>query len=158
MLRQASVPDLTAGRLSRSDGLVVIAMRTYPRQVTRTARDEYLIDLSPDPALFRDFKEAERRLADHDAAFTEVDYENRFTLSGTAMIELERLCRAADDRDVFLVCQCAPGQRCHRERLLMIARQAFDAPAEDPRNVYPKFAARLASATPVEGRRPTRYP
>jgi uncharacterized protein YeaO (DUF488 family) len=158
MLRQASVPDLTAGRVSRRDGLVVVAMRTYPRPVKKEARDEYLIDLSPDAGLFRDFKDAERRLGDHDRAFAEVDYENRFTLSGSAMIELERLARAAGERDVFLVCQCAVGQRCHRELLLLTARHAFDAEAETPRHAYPTYMARLAAAPPTEGRRPSRYP
>lgn len=158
MLRQASVPDLTAGRVSRKDGLVVIAMRTYPRNVTKTARDEYLIDLSPEPELFRDFRAAFERTRDHEGAFADVDYEGRFTLSSSGMIELERLAKASHDRDVFLVCQCAVGERCHRELLLLAARAAFDAPAEQPRNAYPAFAKRLAAAPPVGGRRPGRYP
>lgn len=152
MLKQASTADLKAKQVSRADGLVVIAMRTYPRQVTKGERDEYLVDLSPDPALFREFKEAERRLGDHDAAFAAVRYEERFQLGSSALADLRRLSRAAGDRDVFLVCQCAIGQRCHRELLLLAARQAFDAVADSPLNDYPVFGQRLATATPVEAR------
>ena len=138
--------------MTRARGLIVIAMRTYPRQITKLQRDEYLVDLSPDPQLFRDFKEAERRLGDHDAAFAEVGYERRFQLGSSALSELARLARLAQDRDVFLVCQCTVGQRCHRELLLMCARHAFAADAEAPRNGYPEFAARLERATPPEAR------
>ena len=152
MLKQASTADLKAGTVTRAAGLVVVAMRTYPRQITRTQRDEYLVDLSPDPQLFRDFKDAERRLGDHDLAFAEVGYERRFQLNSSALSDLARLARAAQDRDVFLVCQCAVGQRCHRELLLMCARRGFEADAEAPRNAYPEFAARLERAPPPEPR------
>lgn len=152
MLKQASTADLKAKTVSRADGLIVIAMRTYPRQITKLERDEYVVDLSPDAALFRDFKDAERALGDHDQAFAEVRYEERFVLGSGALAELRRLARAAEERDVYLVCQCAMGQRCHRELLLMGARHAFDAPADLPRNAYPIFAKRLAEACPVEAR------
>lgn len=157
MLHQASAGEVHDGTLSRRDGLIAITMRTYPRQIRKDQRDEYLVDLSPEPALFRDFKEAERRLGDHDAAFAEVDYERRFTLGGTALIDLERLAKAARDRDVFLVCQCAKGMRCHRELLLLIARHAFDAEVGRVAHAYPVFAERLA-ASPLPHGRISRYP
>lgn len=152
MLRQASTADLTAGRVTRKGGLVVVTMRTYPRQITKAMRDEYIVDLSPDPALFRAFKDAERRLFDHDGAFGQVGYEARFYLGSSGVSELSRLARIAGERDVYLICQCAVGQRCHRELLLLSARHAFDADAEAPSNAYPGFEARLARTAQPEGR------
>lgn len=157
MLRQASVAELKKGTVSRKGGHVVIAMRTYPRQVTKLERDEYIVDLSPEPALFREFKECERRTGDHDAAFAEVRYEQRFALGSTALSELARMSKLAAERDVYLICQCARGARCHRELLLLAARHAFDADAEPPLNAYPEFTARLERALPPEGRT-ARYP
>jgi hypothetical protein len=69
MLKQATVTDLTMGRISRDDGHIVITMRRYPRFVNRKLRDEYLTCMSPDVKLFEAWLTAKRKHDDHDGAF-----------------------------------------------------------------------------------------
>jgi uncharacterized protein YeaO (DUF488 family) len=144
MLYQASVQDLRDGRVNRERGLVVVTMRKYPRGLAREKRDLYRPDLAPDAELFADFKRLEGELGNHDQAFIAADYETRFRLTRTSLHELEELCEKAADQDVFLICQCSIGQRCHRELLLLLARHHFGVEIEGPKNEYPKFVERLA--------------
>jgi uncharacterized protein YeaO (DUF488 family) len=145
MLCQASVQNLRDGLVNRERGLVVITMRKYPRGLAREKRDLYRPNLSPDATLFAEFKELEKKLLDHNQAFIAADYESRFRLTRTSLHELGELCEMAQTQDVFLVCQCAIGQRCHRELLLLLARHHFEVSVEDPKNAYPKFVERLSA-------------
>lgn len=143
MLKQASVPDLIMDRVNRDKGYVVITMRRYPRFVARKLRDEYLTTMSPEAKLHEDWLSAKRRYRDHNGAFARVNYEKRFSVSEQGWADLERLCRLARRKTVYLVCQCHVGNRCHREMLLILAREVFGAPAEEPRNDYPEFRKRI---------------
>lgn len=143
MLRQASVSDLTMDRVNRDQGYIVITMRRYPRFVRRELRDEYLTSMSPDPKLHETWLSAKRRYRDHNGAFGRVHYEKRFEVSEPGWADLERLCRLARRKTVYLVCHCRVGDRCHREMLLLLAREIFGAPAEEPRNDYPEFRGRF---------------
>lgn len=143
MLRQASVSDLITDRVSVEKGYVVITMRRYPRFVGRPLRNEYLTCMSPEPKLFADWLSAKRRHQDHDGAFRRARFEERFSVDEEGLAHLERLSRMAADRDVFLICQCPTGQRCHREFLLILAKKLFRANAEKPANPYPVFQARV---------------
>jgi uncharacterized protein YeaO (DUF488 family) len=146
MLKQATVSDLITGRVSRDDAYVVITMRRYPRFINRQLRDEYHTSMSPDPKLFEDWLGAKRRYQDHDGAFAKSRFEERFAIDQAGMDNLARLCEMAKDRDVYLVCQCHEGRRCHREFLLLSARKVLKAKAEKPKNDYPAFEARLQGA------------
>lgn len=153
MLKQASISDITSGKLTRApenttseegSPYLVVCMRHYPRFLEKNARDEYVHELSPDEKLLADFNEMKRKLGDHNAAFRVVRYEQRFCLSPEAMSELKRLTELARTRDVYLICLCGPGIRCHRDLLLMIARRTFGAEwVETPRLSYSAYEKRL---------------
>lgn|GEM_PF-720551 len=144
MLRQASVSDLITDRVNRDKGYIVITMRRYPRFVARELRDEYLHTMSPDVKLHEAWLGAKRRNHDHNGAFARVQYEHHFTVSDPGWADLQRLCRKARQRTVYLVCQCRVGDRCHREMLLLLARELFKIPAEEPKNDYPEFRKRFS--------------
>ncbi|MBI3542899.1 MAG: DUF488 family protein [Deltaproteobacteria bacterium] len=153
MLRQASVSDLIMDRVSRGKkSHVVIAMRRYPRFINRELRDEYLPSLASDHELFEDWLATKRRTGDHDGAFAKVKFEDRFELGEEGLENLERLSRLSRGKDVYVVCQCARGQRCHREMVLLLAHERFGAPIEPVANAYPRFVRKLARA----GARPAR--
>jgi uncharacterized protein YeaO (DUF488 family) len=143
MLRQATVSDLITDRVSREKGYVVITMRRYPRFINKQLRDEYLTCMSPDKVLFEDWLTAKRKHDDHDGAFARSRFEERFDVGEDGLQQLERLCRMAEKKDVFLVCQCHEGKRCHREFTLILARKLFKAKAEKPKNAYPVFEGRI---------------
>jgi uncharacterized protein YeaO (DUF488 family) len=153
MLRQASVSDLLSGRISVLDGYIVITMRRYPRFVARGLRHEYISDMAPQPELFSEWLSIKRRTDDHEAAFVESKYESRFTINEHGMQELARLAELSRKQDVFLVCQCRVGQRCHRELLMMLAKEFLGAEVEGPYNAYPVFRLRLKEFRSLEGLR-----
>jgi uncharacterized protein YeaO (DUF488 family) len=136
MLKQASVDQVRRGELTRKDGYLVITMRFYPRGLRKALRDEYRADLAPDPALFKDFKRWQLRLG-HEAAFERSRYEKRFFLGERALETLERLAVRSRRRDVYLICQCEVGERCHREILLRIAQKRFGAKIGKVHHSYP---------------------
>ncbi len=116
-------------------------MRFYPRGIRKELRDEYRADLSPTKALFRDFKN--NQAAGHDVAFERSEYERRFELSEQAMEHLDLLAGISEGNDVYLICQCQLGQRCHREMLLLLAQKKFDAPIDTIYNEYSCWVKRL---------------
>jgi uncharacterized protein YeaO (DUF488 family) len=152
LLHQASVSDLISGKVDRSLGHVVITMRRYPRFVHRELRDEYLSEMSPDRKLFEDWLTIKRRTGSHEAAFAKSRYESRFSLSEDGLRQLARLSRLSKRKQVFLVCQCRVGQRCHREMLLIIAKKFFGAKIEGPYNEYRQFERRLEPLASAIGR------
>lgn len=143
MLKQASVSDLISERVTNEKDWVFITMRRYPRFVNKRLRDEYLSCLSPQRELFEDWISAKRRHHDHDGAFRRARFEERFDLEDEGFEQLERLCKLATKEDVYLVCQCHPGLRCHREMVLILAKKLFKAKAEAPKNEYAVFEKRI---------------
>lgn len=144
MLRQASIGQIHRGELTKRDGYLVAAMRFYPRGLKRELLDEYRSDLAPDLELFRDFKK-HQKAAGHEEAFNASRYEERFSLRRSAFEHLRVLADAAKSADVFLACQCEVRERCHREMLLLIARERFAASTAPLSHAYPILAERLAS-------------
>ena len=142
MLRQASAKEIRSGEVDRRDGHIAIVMCFYPRGLRRELRDEYIRRLAPDEPLFREWKAIELK-AGHDAAFRLTRYEKRFHLGPEALEDLKRLSALAKVKDVYLVCQCAIGERCHREMLLLAAKKFFRAPADKIFHAYPDFERRL---------------
>ncbi len=126
MLKQGSVIDLRSGKLKKSDGYMVVCMAFYPRGLRKELLDEYRTHLAPDKNLIRDFKAAEEKFG-HDDAFKVCDYDARFRLSAEALESLRRLSDKSRKQDVYLLCQCESEARCHREILLLIARDRFSA-------------------------------
>lgn len=127
MLYRASVEDVKSGRADRRKGYLVVAMRFYPRYVTRELIDEYCPELAPAPELFAEFKAEERASGDHDGAFERVEYEKRFAVSDAGIAKLGELSELAKTKSVFIICQCRATQKCHVDLLLLLAKQRFDA-------------------------------
>ncbi len=142
MLKQGSVSQLRSGEIGREHGYLVVCMAYYPRGMKKEMIDEYRSDLAPDRQLFAEWKEFEEK-SGHDEAFTRSRYEERFTLSTEALAHLKLLGEFARKADVYLFCQCAPGERCHREILLLTAREKFGAPIDKVFHDYPRFIERL---------------
>lgn len=123
-----------------------MVMQYYPRFLGKELGAEYLRVLAPDRELFKEFKEREKQLGDHDRAFLEVRYEERFQLSKEGLAQLKGLSDRARAEDVFLLCQCPVNQRCHADLLLLIARQCFQAPTQSLWHRYPVFESRVENA------------
>jgi uncharacterized protein YeaO (DUF488 family) len=140
MLKQASVGQIRNGEVSRDDGYIVLAMCFFPRGFKRELRDEYLHDLAPDRVLFKEWLAYSREFG-HEEAFKKSDYENRFQLNGKARYDLRRLTEKVGD--VYLVCQCAVGERCHREMLMLAAKTLYGGNIDKVFNEYPEFLARV---------------
>lgn len=145
MLYRASVSDIKTGRVSKRYGYLAVVMQYYPRFVKKELIDEYLHDLAPDRELFTEFKEKDRALKDHDRAFREVRYEERFTVGASGADQLKRLSGLAKERDVYLLCQCGPLEHCHADLLLLLARHWFGARTQTVRVKYPAFEKRIAA-------------
>lgn len=144
MLYRASTKDVKDGRLSRRYGYLVVVMQYYPRFLKKEMVDEYVNALAPDRALFTEFKARSREIEDHDRAFQEVSYEDRFQVSAEGMGQLERLSQMAAERDVFLICQCQSLEHCHGDLLLLLASHTFGAKIQRPRVSYPAYERRLS--------------
>jgi uncharacterized protein YeaO (DUF488 family) len=126
MLKQASVRQIRKGEVGRKDGFIAITMCFYPRGLRKELRDEYRSDLAPTKDLLKDFNKCQKELG-HEEAFVKSHYEKRFTLTAEALSHLEELSKMSRKRDVYLVCQCEMGERCHREILLLLAKNKFHA-------------------------------
>lgn len=142
MLLQASVSQVRKREITRKQGYIVITMCFYPRGLRKTLRDEYRADLAPSRSLFKRWQKMRDKFG-HDLAMKKAGYEEEFTLSSSGLENLERLSVLAKKKKVFLVCQCAPGERCHREMLLMTAKKIFKAKIGPIYQRYPKYARRL---------------
>jgi len=143
MLYRASIQDIKQGRVNVRYGYVVVIMQHYPRFLKKEAIHEYLRVLAPDRELFSEFKALDRAKKDHNAAFAEIRYEERFQIVDAAKEELGRLAEMAAARDVYLACQCASLDRCHGDLLLIYARHRLAANAQSPRLSYPIFEGRI---------------
>lgn len=142
MLKQGSIAQLRAGELNRNMGYIVVCMAFYPRGLKKELTDEYRTHLAPHRELFREWKEFEEKFG-HEAAFVKSSYEERFELPPDALESLRRLTDLSRSRDVYLLCQCTLGERCHREMLCLIAQHKFKAEIAPLYNEYPVFRARL---------------
>lgn len=139
MLKQASVAQIRSGEISRQSGHIVIAMCGYPRGLKRELRDDFLPELAPTRDLLNDFKKIEKTDG-HEQAFIKSNYYSRFRLSESAGYDLRHVSELARDKDVYLVCQCEFGERCHREMLMLIARQRFGVAIAEVFHKYPELA------------------
>lgn len=144
MLKQASIDQIRSGEVSRDQGYIIVAMCFYPRGLSKDLMDEYRADLAPDRTLFKEWKANEERHG-HDEAFRRTSYEDRFRLSAKALSDLKAFSEFAKKTDIYLVCQCQVGERCHREMLILLAHRRFGAPAEPLFHDYVSFEKRIDS-------------
>jgi uncharacterized protein YeaO (DUF488 family) len=147
MLKQTSVQELRDGTVKRNDGFIAICMRHYPRGIKKELCDIYIRDLSPDEELFKEFRKL-RSHHEHNWSFEAVHYEERFYLGNMALDYLQVLANMSREKDVYIVCQCEVGIRCHRELLLLTAHHIFQAPIDPPQNNYEFFVNRLRQTEP----------
>lgn len=142
MLKQASIKQVKEQTLPRENSLIVITMRFYPRFLKKQLRDEFLCALAPDKQLLKEFNVAQVKLNDHNSSFAHVDYERRFVVDSNTLQHLKRLADLSKDKDVYLVCICDLGDRCHREMLLLLAQKLYDCHIAKVFHKYPEFMER----------------
>jgi len=144
VLKQASVQQVWAQELPRENSLIVICMCYYPRGVKKEWRDDYKKELAPDRELFREWKEAEKEKG-HTEAFIVSHYEERFQLSWLGEQYLRYYCDESKAKDVYFVCQCKVGEKCHREMLLLHGRLKFGAKIDKVFNDYSIYVSRIST-------------
>lgn len=142
MLKQASVDQLRQQTLPREHSWIVIAMRHYPRGVKKEWSNEFRHILAPSEDLLREWKTFEKEFG-HEHAFVASNYEERFELSPTALYLLKKYSEQSHDKDIYLVCQCDLGERCHREMLLLIAQKKYGALIDPVFHTYPQLEKRI---------------
>lgn len=147
MLKQATVEDIANSRITKRHGRIVVTTRYYPRFLKRKLVDDYFGSLAPTKELLSEFKVREDELNDHDLAFEDMNYQDKFTLDESGVSVLRDLSELARSQDVYLVCHCTLGQRCHREILLLMARDLFEAPIGRVYLAYPTIEKRLSPGT-----------
>jgi len=147
MLKRASIEDLKSDRLQRvpAQTYVAVAMRVYPRFLSKEKIDEYLRALSPEPRLFAEYRNLYAQHDSHETAFELVNYEERFDLNEEGMGNLARLSALAQTCDVHLICICKADQHCHVDLILLMAEHIFAASVPSLPHEYPRFRARLRS-------------
>lgn len=143
MLKQARVEDISKNRVTKLHGHIVVVTHYYPRFLKRKLIDEYIKELAPSRELLTEFKDIEKSAGDHNQGFEAMNYQSKFTLSESGLAELARLSSLAMTKDVYLICHCAVGQCCHRELLMMIAKEQFGASVSRIYQSYPVFFERL---------------
>jgi uncharacterized protein YeaO (DUF488 family) len=135
--------DVQSGKLSREQAYLAVVMRFYPRFLKKEKVDEYIRALAPPKELFAEFKQKDRKLANHNSAFYLVGYEARFDLGAEGRERLAQLSQLSRARDVVLICQCRDFDRCHCDLLLLWARHQHGAEVQGLIFDYPDFIARL---------------
>jgi uncharacterized protein YeaO (DUF488 family) len=143
MLKQASVKQVREQSLPRANTAIVVCMCFYPRGIRKEWRDDYRSELAPDRELFQEWKKYEKTDG-HDGAFKLSHYEERFQLTELALRYLKYYVEESRQKDVYLVCQCNIGEKCHREMLMLTAQKKFSAPIDKIHNDYKIFSARLS--------------
>lgn len=147
MIKQATVEDIANSRITKRHGRIVVVTRYYPRFLKRKLVDDYEGVLAPTRELLGSFKDLESDLGgEHDRAFEEIGYEEKFWLDESGLAKLAEYAALGASQDVYFVCHCKLGQRCHRELLLMMASSLYAGPVGRVYLQYPVFAARLAEA------------
>lgn len=144
MLKRASVADVRNGTVTKEDGLLVVAMRVYPRFLARALVSEYAPGLAPAPELFERYRKLKSAGGNQNQAFEAAGYQHLFALEDVAFKELGRLVEGATGQDVFLICQCRSEEMCHVDLLLLMAEQRFGAEIAALADEYPLFRRRLS--------------
>jgi uncharacterized protein YeaO (DUF488 family) len=143
--RQATVEDISNRRVTRLHGRIVVVTHYYPRFLKSNMIHEYVKDLAPPRELLTAFNEKKEELADHNAAFEAIHYEDQFWLSDEGFVELQKLAEEAQTGSVYLICHCKVGLRCHRELLMVLAAEKFKAPIGRLSFDWARFRERIKS-------------
>lgn len=143
LLARASVGEVKSGEISRSDGYLVVAMRLYPRFLSKDLTNEYSKTLAPAADLFERYREFKKRCGSQNQAFELADYEHEFALTDEGTKELERLSELSRRQSVYLVCQCERNEKCHVDLMLLIAKHRFGASITQLPYDYAEFELKL---------------
>lgn len=143
MIKQATVEDISNRRITRLHGQIIVVTHYYPRFLKSNLIHEYHKELAPTRELLTEFKEKEEALGHHDDAFIAVNYEDKFWLSDEGFTTLQKLSIEAETSQIYLVCHCKVGQRCHREILMVLAAEKFKAPIGRLSFDWARFRERL---------------
>jgi uncharacterized protein YeaO (DUF488 family) len=127
MLKEASISQMRTVQIPKENRVLVNRGR---------GNDE----LAPSDELFALYNATREKLEPapgkgtaeaHNQAFLDKEYEKRFReqILGdpSAMARLEKLSRAAESRDIYLVCYEGSQKACHRRILMRIAEESFGA-------------------------------
>lgn len=144
MLKQASVQQVWAQELPRENSVIVICMCFYPRGVKKEWRDDYKKELAPERDLFREWKDAEKEFG-HAEAFVKSRYEERFQLSWLGEQYLKYYCVESKAKDIYFVCQCKVGEKCHREMLMLHGQLKYGANIDKIFNDYSIYTSRITA-------------
>lgn len=147
MLKRASIAQIKSGEISKTHGHLVIAMRVYPRFLSKALINEYSKTLSPEPTLFARYRDYKKQGLAQNEAFEAAKYQDAFTLSHEGLEDLKRLTEISRTQNVYLICQCAEHERCHVDLMLLLAEKRFSASIEQPSEDYPDFRARLRATS-----------
>lgn len=143
MIKQATVEDIKANRVTKRHGYIAVVTHYYPRYLKKKLIDEFNPSLAPSRDLLKEFKEKEHEIDDHNRAFDLIEYEEKFSLTTFGIDELRRISEVSHERDVYLVCFCQVGQRCHREILMILASVLYGARISRLHFTWDKFRARI---------------
>ncbi len=144
-LKQASVAQVKNGEIPRDNAHIVITMRFYPRFLKKELRDDFSCELAPPKELLHDFNAAQQKLGNHNLAFDESDYQNRFELSAKGLDLLRQYSQLSKDKDVYFVCVCDMGEMCHREILMLLGQKLYGAKIGEVFHSYATIMRRLES-------------
>lgn len=144
MLKQASVDQVRQKQIPRENTRLIIAMCYYPRGINTELADDFRNTLAPDRALFKEWKELEKKVG-HEQAFIQTNYEKRFYLSPVALFMLKSYTEESlsNNKDIYFICQCELGERCHREILLLTASKKYGAAIDTLFHNYPIYEERI---------------
>jgi uncharacterized protein YeaO (DUF488 family) len=142
MLLQASVDQVRKQEIPRENSLIIITMCYYPRGIKKEWRDDFRSILAPDRELFKEWKAFEKEKG-HDEAFKLSHYEERFSLTPIALTLLKVYGEWSREKDIYFVCQCKVGERCHREMLMLAAYKKYGAFVSNIFHTYPAFESRI---------------
>jgi uncharacterized protein YeaO (DUF488 family) len=143
MLKQGSLEELRAGVIGKTDGWLALTTRFYPRFLKPSEVDEYISDLAPSRQLLAEFKRKSEAVG-HNAAFLAMDYQKKFVLTAKGHERLKLLTVLGQERDVYLLCYCKRDEYCHRELLMLTARERYGAKVDQLVHKYPEFLKRVS--------------
>lgn len=143
MLQRASVSDIKAGALTKSEGHLVVTMRAYPRFLSRSLVHDYKPSLSPQKELFGRYRDIKKKIGDQNQAFERAGYQREFKLGPDGLQDLRDLAELSKQENVYLICQCKTTERCHVDLMLLIAKTKWGAEIGDLPFEYSDFLARL---------------
>jgi uncharacterized protein YeaO (DUF488 family) len=147
MILRASLAEIKKGSVTKEDGYLVVAMRTYPRFLLKSAIDDYKQSLSPQKELFEHYRELKKQIGSQNEAFERAQYQSKFALTPSGLLDLKDLVEKSKNKNVYLICQCEKNERCHVDLMLLIAKHKYAAEIGSLPFEYSVYSSRVWSET-----------